>query len=226
MTGNNSKIYLLKLPAVPQKRPISKCLLSLTKDERNRFFRFKKKKDSLLYLTGRYYIKKIISEKTKIPIEKIIIKTTKFGRPALHKPKIKNFDFNISHSGDYVAIAISNKKIGVDIEKIKPLDLEIAESYFTPKELSYIKGNTKDKLTSFYKIWTLKESYIKAIGKGLSHPLKSFYFTFAGNKTILNFKRKKKTDFNFKTHLINKDYILAICTHNKKIQLKKPSGIF
>jgi 4'-phosphopantetheinyl transferase len=104
--------------------------------------------------------------------------------------------------------------------------MEIAKNYFAPEELKFIQKNKKNQLINFYKIWTLKESYIKAIGKGLSHPLKSFYFTFAGNKTILNFKRKKKTDFNFKTHLINKDYILAICTHNKKIQLKKPSGIF
>jgi len=226
MLEDYSKVYLLKIPDKPKKNIIDKYLSCLTRKEKNRFSSFKNSRASLLYLAGKYFIKKIISEKTKTPIEKIIIKTTKFGRPILHKPKIKNFNFNISHSGEYVAIAIGNKKIGVDIEKIKPIGMEIAKNCFAPEELEYIQKNKKNQLVIFYTIWTLKESYIKAVGKGMSLSLKSFYFALKGKKIRIHFKRKNTTNFNFKIYPLNKKYILTICTHNKKILLKKIDDIF
>jgi len=218
MKKDQDRIYLIKIPKSPQKDLIKKGLLCLTEEENARFFKFKNTKDSLLYLTGRYFIKKIISEKIKTPIEKIIIKTTKFGRPILSKPKIKNFNFNISHSGDYVAVAISNKKIGVDIEKIKPIEMEIVKNYFAPEELKFIQKNKKNQLINFYKIWTLKESYIKAIGRGLSSPLKSFYFEINKNRIKINLKKKKPSYWHFKTYMLNEDYCLAICQHSQNKQ--------
>lgn len=80
--------------------------------------------------------------------------------------------FNISHSGDFIAIAIAKDfDIGVDIENPTRANsnyLEIAERYFTREEyvaLSHLQGKDQEQL--FYKIWTLKEAVLKATGDGI-----------------------------------------------------------
>jgi len=94
---------------------------------------------------------------------------------AYKRPMIKDaMDFNISHSGKYVICAIdSTYKIGVDIEKIKPVDISIYKSQMTNHEWNEI-NIAANKTLAFYDYWTKKEAVIKANGKGLSIPLQSF----------------------------------------------------
>jgi len=93
---------------------------------------------------------------------------TGFGRPYLDNSGI---DFNISHSGDYVVCAITDQgRIGIDIEKIKPIDLFGFERYMTPPEWKAIRESAEPYHT-FYSYWTKKESAMKAYGFGLSVPL-------------------------------------------------------
>ena len=89
------------------------------------------------------------------------------------KPTADNLFFNITHSGAYVVGVQSDCEVGCDIEKIDAAPLEIAEHYFRPTECEYIKS-AKDKNRAFFTLWTLKESYMKMTGRGLSIPLDSF----------------------------------------------------
>ena len=94
----------------------------------------------------------------------------------------KEFKFNISHSGDYVVITYTTDKdvnaLGIDIERIrsKESDMMVAHRFFTKDEIDYISDGLEcsDEDTRFYKIWTMKEAYIKMTGKGLSTRLDSF----------------------------------------------------
>ncbi|WP_086347600.1 4'-phosphopantetheinyl transferase family protein [Candidatus Enterococcus clewellii] len=95
------------------------------------------------------------------------------------KPLMLNspFHFSISHSGDWVLCAWSDQPIGVDVEKTeKIIDyLDIARLFFHPTEYTTIQQLRKEQqLAYFYRIWTVKESYIKYSGEGLSRPLSSF----------------------------------------------------
>jgi 4'-phosphopantetheinyl transferase len=74
--------------------------------------------------------------------------------------------FNISHSGDYVIVAFSDQEIGTDIERIMDFDIMSAVSYLHPDEVEYIKRSLDPK-DAFFEIWTRKEAYLKAIGKGI-----------------------------------------------------------
>ena len=99
------------------------------------------------------------------------------------KPFFKNctdIKFNLSHSGEYAVCAISDDGessagIGIDAEKNRDTKnaLKIAERYFTPAEYEYVK-NSGDTKTTFFKLWTRKESLLKAIGTGISGGLGAY----------------------------------------------------
>ena len=93
---------------------------------------------------------------------------TDFGRPYLPAP----VDFNISHSGEYVLCALSNRcRVGVDIEKVQPINLSDFRGQMTEAEWATVTG-AANPLRAFYYYWTRKEAAIKAHGHGLSLPLK------------------------------------------------------
>ena len=114
----------------------------------------------------------------------------------LGKPHIPEEQFgskvhiNLSHSANLIACAISAAgRIGIDLEKVRPLqDLDgIATRFFSAPEYRLITlAEASEKLGLFYTIWTLKESFIKAVGKGLSMPLDNFWFKLPGG-TLLEF---------------------------------------
>jgi len=96
------------------------------------------------------------------------LKYTKYGKPYFLDLEL---DFNISHSGEYAICALAKgMRLGVDIEKIKEIDLDSFPEVFTQNEFHNI-NTSKSKEETFYNYWTIKESIIKAIGKGLSIPL-------------------------------------------------------
>lgn len=89
------------------------------------------------------------------------------------KPVVDGLFFNVSHAGDYVVGVLSDCEVGCDIEKNANAPLEVAEHYFYHSELAYIKA-AKNKDKAFFTLWTLKESYMKMTGRGMSLPLDSF----------------------------------------------------
>ena len=103
----------------------------------------------------------------------ITFKINEYGKPFLYcNPAVC---FNISHAGQYVVCAIDGNQIGIDVEEIKPIDIKIAEKFFCGREKQYVVGTIyEDTMYRFFRVWTMKESYIKKIGKGLSIPLATF----------------------------------------------------
>lgn len=79
---------------------------------------------------------------------------------------------SLSHSEEMVACAISSTPVGIDIEKIRPIDLRICSRFFTPEEQLYVQGNEQDsdssRYTRFFEIWTAKEAYFKRLGTGIT----------------------------------------------------------
>ena len=94
------------------------------------------------------------------------------GKPML--PKELGLYFNLSHSGDYALCAVSGREIGADIQRHEKHADRLAERFFHPEELAYLKDAKKDSKRCFYDIWCLKESCIKCTGRGLSTGLEKF----------------------------------------------------
>jgi 4'-phosphopantetheinyl transferase len=92
---------------------------------------------------------------------------SRFGRPSVSR----KFDFNISHSGDYVVCVFSKNRIGIDLELITPIVIDMFNSQFCEREWKAIETSEKT-IDLFFDYWTSKEAVIKADGRGLSVPLK------------------------------------------------------
>lgn len=156
---------------------------------------------ALLY----YALNKNGIDKKDINIEK-----SSMGKPFLKN--FKNIDFNITHSGDWVACAINISNIGIDIEQIKDIDITDFKEILTTKEIIYIN----EKLENFYQIWTLKESYLKALGTGIYKPLSSFTIQPYDKhyaKVFQNDKEEKQWYFyNFN---LDKKHSCSICSQSK-----------
>lgn len=96
-----------------------------------------------------------------LPLDQLCF--TDSNRPYFHS----DLDFNTAHSGDIVICGgLKNGRIGIDIEKIKPLDINVFEHYFTSNEWRLI-NESENKLFAFYRLWTRKEALVKAIGTGV-----------------------------------------------------------
>jgi len=98
--------------------------------------------------------------------------------------------FNLSHSGKYVLCSLDSAevpaaKVGCDIEKPGRDQERIAERFFTSAECRYIReaAGAVERKERFYRLWVLKESYVKAVRRGLGLGLHNFQFAFTAENT-------------------------------------------
>jgi len=124
-----------------------------------------KKQNAVAELLLNYAARKFSGE-FKLPLE---IMPTK-GRPELRGGE---FFFSISHSEDIVACVISDNNIGLDVQIEKEYKPALAERFYSNNEIELLSDSI-DKTDTFFRIWTMKESYVKALGKGISHGFTSF----------------------------------------------------
>lgn len=106
------------------------------------------------------------------------------GKPFF--PDLPDIHFNISHSETQAICSFSQAEVGADIEKITDIDLQIAKRFFYRTEYAYIcaKPLKEEQNEAFFRLWTLKESFMKLSGKGMHLPLDSFEIQFGKKITI------------------------------------------
>ena len=146
-------------------------MVSHTKRERiGRFSQFMDAQPSLL---ADVLIRLHIRDTLGLPNESIVFDTNAHGKPFLRDHSA--FQYNLSHSGGYVACVIGGTPVGIDIETVRPMNLEIIDRFFTKDERQYIQNRpVEKKIIAFFEIWTKKEAYVKYRGTGLSLPFSSF----------------------------------------------------
>lgn len=121
--------------------------------------------------------------------------------------------FNLSHSGDRVVAAFDEQEIGIDVERQRETKLQVARRFFTEEEYRLIRQqNSREKQEKmFTRIWTRKESYVKAIGLGLRIDLRSF-------DTIAD--ELGQTGYFFHTYEEKDSYIISGCAKNRNFPEK------
>ncbi|CAK6470294.1 4'-phosphopantetheinyl transferase [Peribacillus simplex] len=211
--GELVELYICKLPIKKEESDLNKLLVHVSIERQRRVKRFVKLDDAYRSLIGDLMVRFVLKERYGSVKEELRWRTNSFGKPFL--PDYPSFHYNISHSGEYVVCAVHDAEVGVDIEKIGPFELQLAKVFFTEEEYKQVL-EAEDGLSSFYDIWTLKESYIKAIGKGLSIPLHSFNVRRHGMEDIQLtdvHSNLSITDFTCRQYKVDSEYRLAVCAY-------------
>lgn len=144
-----------------------------------------------------------------------IIEKGKYGKPYLKG--MEQYQYNISNTDGMVACALSEVAVGVDVEKKRDFPRNILRKCTSAQETAYIleTGDEKQKAERFFRLWTLKESYIKMTGEGMRIPLKEVEFCISEKETEMNvtedadIRCSKEGKFYQKDQ---RDYWLSLCT--------------
>lgn len=129
-------------------------------------------------------------------------------------PRLKDGGYiSISHSGGIVSLALSDTPVGIDIQQHTERDFfSIGKMVFCESEMKcLIESNNIEK--TFYDLWCLKESYMKACGFGFSLPAKSFWFDLSCETPVLcTNTNDTENQWKFNCFMIN-NLSAAICYH-------------
>ncbi|MGS2718104.1 4'-phosphopantetheinyl transferase family protein [Eionea flava] len=203
----------------------------LSPNELHRLSGFSSEQRKQQYQTTYAALKSITS--AYIPVasrDNIQFVADRFGKPRLIDESIP-LQFNLSHSEGRIVIGFAAQQaIGIDIEKIQARRnmRAIAERYFHSDEWeNQVQQDALGAERYFYKLWVLKEAFIKAEGKGFAIPLHQFYFDFskmdAPELVQLSSKRYSKKKWIFQHRFLESNYSLAFALeaieNNSKIKV-------
>lgn len=188
----------------------------ISKQEMVRINSFNHYDDQMRSLLGKILARYMLRKVYNLRNSTIYISYNNYG-----KPYLKNYPyyFNISHSNSWVVCAIGNTEVGVDIERIENIDINIIKSNYTNIEyMDILNKSINDRCEYFFDIWTLKESFAKYIGKGFYIPFNTFSIIKQNEKVI--FKSYIYKNPCFKQYCIGEDYKLSICSDSNSFAEK------
>lgn len=163
----------------------------LTDEERAQMARFYFERDRLRYRVTRALVRSTLSRYAPVAAAEWRFVTNDYGRPAIadRHGDACALRFNVSHTHSLITLAVSrDADVGVDVENVaqRAAPIEIADRFFSPDEAAELGALAPDRQQHrFFEYWTLKESYIKARGMGLSIPLDKFTFSYPSDTTVM-----------------------------------------
>lgn len=152
---------------------ISSCRAIISDYRREKTDRFRFEKDRIRCIMGESVIRYVMEIFWGVSQKMSVFSTDKNGRPLLASSTDMQYDFNISHAGDWVVCSFGTERSGIDVERVSEYNDHLAEGILTIREAETLKAlPSEKKVQSLCQIWTLKESYTKQIGVGLFQPFR------------------------------------------------------
>ena len=160
--------------------PAARALVGLLSgDERARARRFKRPEHGRRFTAARAALRIVLGGCTGSRPEAVCLEYGEHGKPRLTAPPTRlQLHFNLSHSGPVALIAVAaGRRVGVDVEQIRH-DIRaqrIARRFFPEEEARELDAlPPRQRVARFFSLWTRKEAFIKALGRGLFQPLDGF----------------------------------------------------
>ena len=155
------------------------ALALLSEEERDRFRRYLRLEDASRYAVTRILLRMLLGQYLNEPADHLVFRYGKYGKPAFaSRCASENLYFNVSHSEDMAIFAFTYAaEVGVDVEYIRFIDdfEAIAGRHFSCAENYRLRqAEPRQQLLNFYRLWTCKEAFTKALGVGLSNGLGYF----------------------------------------------------
>lgn len=206
------KIAVLKIDGKIEENEFAALLKKIDQEKQDRIKRFLQYQDKQRCLFAELLARAMIMEEKGIRNSEISFIAQSFGKPVLQGTHLH---FNTSHAGDWIVCVVDQQEVGIDVEQVDDIDLSISDNYFSKEEHQHII-NYERPVEKFFDFWTLKESYIKFIGTGLSRSLNSFSIKFLDNDAIrVEADDSLLPDVYCKQYPIADGYKLAVCAaHN------------
>lgn len=156
----------------------------LTKEERDRAHRFVGPLLQRRFVAARARLRALLGDHLGRDPRSLVFLLNEFGKPRL--ADLPGVHFSLSHSQDRALLAVSDgPEIGADLEMMRAVDhLDLARRYFHPDEVRTIERH-RDPRQAFFRVWTLKEAVVKAIGLGLALPLDDFAVSIDGPRPVM-----------------------------------------
>jgi 4'-phosphopantetheinyl transferase len=162
---------------------VERLLSTLSVDEVTRADRFYFARDRLRFVAGRAIMRDILGRYLNCRPEQISFVYNSYGKPGLDRSvACTNIQFNLSHSSGRLVLAVGRRRLGIDLEKIRPgiASEDVAAHFFAPAEVCELATvPVLYRVEAFFNCWTRKEAYVKARGEGLSTPLDAFEVSLA-----------------------------------------------
>lgn len=171
--GSQVGVYLCR-PLAWQTWPQSELLGPLSAEEQARYWSLRQPTRARQFLLSRYLLRQLLGRWLGQPPARLRFAMEPHGRPCLLDERLQ---FNLSHSGDWLVLALGTPRLGVDIEQARRLadPLALARRYCHPLELTQLLALPADEQTAaFLRLWSLKEALLKAHGGGLQAGLARF----------------------------------------------------
>jgi 4'-phosphopantetheinyl transferase len=198
---------------------IQQALTHLSSERIRKVERFRHDEDKVRSIVGELLVRIVLQEVWGIPDEEIRFRRNAYGKPFLVRSSASRHPeiyFNISHAGNWVVVAVDHAPLGLDVEKmhVRDYDCSVIERFFSRREQLHIAHKPDaGRLLTFYQIWTLKESYSKAIGRGLARSMDSYSLILAGDKVLLHDDADYAAAQKWQLRLYDDldGYMLALC---------------
>lgn len=164
---------------LPHRLP-PQCLEHLSEEELTRYHRLIPPEKKCQFACARHALRQILAYHMGVDPRSIVFECGPDGKPGLARGllEIAPIAFNVSHSGELAVCAlVLGQAIGIDLERIDPDRpfLTLARRFFAAEEIAQLAAVAPEALPlAFYRCWTAKEAYVKAVGRGLLLPLDSF----------------------------------------------------
>ena len=157
-----------------------RCRNWLGPGEWERALRFRQASSRNQHVVGRGMARRLLTQPSLEEPARIVLDWSDHGKPFIVSPRELIKPFNVTHTEGMVLVGIGNRGlIGIDVERLsRTPDIGLARRFFAAPEVDYVMGKSDPdaRRAAFLRVWTLKESFIKAIGTGLSMPLADFAF--------------------------------------------------
>lgn len=208
-------LYLLHIDK-PDEAALTKIRPNLSDSSQEKILKNRSLKEQWRATLSELLLRNVLVQELGIAETSIKIEIDSQRKPFLKGGKRH---FNLSHSGSMVVIATDDVPIGIDVEYVQPLDdLEhLIVNFSQEEQQAYQSMIPEQRIDFFYDLWTLKESYIKAVGKGLSYGLDSFTLTISEKEIHLSKETGPvDTAWYFKRYMFGPKYKCAVCArHNQ-----------
>ena len=202
-------------------------------EERERLGKFRYRQDLVSSLVGRLLLRAFAVSVLGLRDNKgVKFVRTERGKPVLAAAEVGGWDYNVSHAGSWVVLAAgAGARVGVDVMRTRDTRVERLEEFFrvmrrqfTEQEWACINGggDTAEaaRLARFFRHWTLKESYVKAVGTGLNLDLRTLNFQLFEELEVSNVVSSTKLEINrdstlwkFEESVLDDEHVVSVAVH-------------